>query len=521
MTSTATTSPIDDTIPPVPSSTGSRAGFVFGPRETRGLLLGLRGPQLAAILGGLAAVAAGLNRGPLGVLLGLGVAAFAVVAAFWPVAGRTVLEWAPVALGYAAQRAIGQASYRHPLTPAPDLPGPLTALTIHAVPVQGQAAGTVIGVVEDRRRGTLGAVAAVTGAQALALLDPADADRRISGWGSVLAGLARDGSPVRGLQWVARTVPDPGGDLSRFWAQASASGRAGLPTAAASYRALLDTLGDTGGGSGLWRHEVYVAVTVDARSGQRRRARGGSHRDPYGVLLREVAALQDRLAQCELEVAGWLPPPALARVLREAYEPAVTRARDAREPEQSEQFEQIESAVDPAGWGPMATTNTWTCFRSEDAWHATYWICEWPRSPVGGDFLTPLLAAPCASGVRRTVSVLAEPVDPRAAARATASARTAEAANQALRDRVGQLTTERTRAEAADVARRERELVQGHGDYRFLGLLTVTALTAQALDDACGQAEHDAHTAGLEVRRLYGEQDQAFAATLPLARGLR
>jgi hypothetical protein len=169
----------------------------------------------------------------------------------------------------------------------------------------------------------------------------------------------------------------------------------------------------------------------------------------------------------------------------------------------------------------MATGNEWTCFRSDDAWHATYWICEWPRSPVGGDFLTPLLTATCGPGVRRAVSLVAEPIDPRAAARATASARTAEAANQALRDRVGQLTTERTRSEAADVLRREQELVGGHGDYRFLGLLAVTVATERQLDEACRQAEHDAHTAGLEIRRLYGEQDQAFAASLPLARGLR
>jgi hypothetical protein len=169
----------------------------------------------------------------------------------------------------------------------------------------------------------------------------------------------------------------------------------------------------------------------------------------------------------------------------------------------------------------MATGNEWTCFRSDDAWHATYWICEWPRSPVGGDFLSPLLTATCGPGVCRTVSVLAEPIDPRSAARTTASARTAEAANQALRDRVGQLTTERTRSEAADVVRREQELVLGHGDYRFLGLLTVTAATDRQLDEACRQAEHDAHAAGLEIRRLYGEQDQAFAACLPTARGLR
>ena len=43
----------------------------------------------------------------------------------------------------------------------------------------------------------------------------------------------------------------------------------------------------------------------------------------------------------------------------------------------------------------------------------------------------------------------------------------------------------------------------------------------QELEDACGQVEQAAHRAFLELRRLYGQQDEAFTFTLPLARGLR
>jgi hypothetical protein len=90
-----------------------------------------------------------------------------------------------------------------------------------------------------------------------------------------------------------------------------------------------------------------------------------------------------------------------------------------------------------------------------------------------------------------------------------------------MRDRVGQVTTERQRAEAADVRRRERELVAGHGQYRFTAYLTVTGTSRVELEEACGQVEQAAHACLLEIRRLYGEQDQAFAFTLPLCRGLR
>lgn len=58
--------------------------------------------------------------------------------------------------------------------------------------------------------------------------------------------------------------------------------------------------------------------------------------------------------------------------------------------------------------------------------------------------------------------------------------------------------------------------VAGHGDYRFTGYLTVTAPTLVELGNACGEVEQAAHQSLLELRRLYGEQDAAFAAALPL-----
>jgi hypothetical protein len=90
-----------------------------------------------------------------------------------------------------------------------------------------------------------------------------------------------------------------------------------------------------------------------------------------------------------------------------------------------------------------------------------------------------------------------------------------------MRARVGQVTTERTRTEAADVEEREAELVAGHAAYRFSGYVTVSGRSLEELEDACGQVEQAAHRAFLEIRRLYGQQDDAFTFTLPLARGLR
>ena len=68
--------------------------------------------------------------------------------------------------------------------------------------------------------------------------------------------------------------------------------------------------------------------------------------------------------------------------------------------------------------------------------------------------------------------------------------------------------------------RREAELADGHADYRFSGYVTVSASDRMGLDTACAEIEQAASQARLELRRLYGRQEEAFTWTLPLGRGL-
>ena len=68
----------------------------------------------------------------------------------------------------------------------------------------------------------------------------------------------------------------------------------------------------------------------------------------------------------------------------------------------------------------------------------------------------------------------------------------------------------------------ESEIVAGHGLFRRLGYLSVSAQDQAELETASGEIEALAQRSQLEVARLSGQHDQAFgAAALPLARGLR
>jgi hypothetical protein len=484
--------------------------YRFGPRETRGVLLGLRGGQLALLLTGAVCVVGGMATGPAGALLGALALALTGAAALVPVGGRTAEQWLPALAGYLTSRAVagGRTRWRPERRTNQDgetplnLPGPLAGLVMTEPRVEGDR---TVGVIRDPAAGTLTAVAAVRGST-FALADADDKGRRLASWGALLAGLARDGSPVRRLAWLERTLPDPGDALERFWAEA---GGRGSRDAALSYRSLIAAATPV-----TQAHETHLVVQLDPRRVRRTtRKMKGAADSSTAVLLRELAGIQEQLLRAGLELAGWLPPRALAAVLRTSYESGASRTLARRQDGLGSG-----AGVDVTAAGPMATENSWAHYRTDDAWHATYWISEWPRLPVGADFLAPLLLH---TSCRRTVAVVAEPVDPRRAAREVRAARTAELANAALRARVGQVTTERTRTEAADVEERESELVAGHAAYRFSGYVTVSGRSLAELEDACGQVEQAAHRAFLEIRRLYGQQDEAFTFTLPLARGLR
>ena len=69
--------------------------------------------------------------------------------------------------------------------------------------------------------------------------------------------------------------------------------------------------------------------------------------------------------------------------------------------------------------------------------------------------------------------------------------------------------------------RREAELADGHASFRFSGYVGVTAASRDQLEVACEWTEQAAGQCRLELRRLFGDQEEAFSFTLPLGRGLR
>jgi Putative type VII ESX secretion system translocon, EccE len=454
--------------------------YRFGPLQRRGLVAGWRGGQIGAVACALV-VGVGVVRAtasPVGVGVALAALAVGVGVATWPIAGRTAEEWAPDVFRHVAARG------RRPLARG----GPFSGVELIGVDVGTRRAG----ILHDRRHRTFTAVLAASD-PGFVLLGEDDKVRRVHAWSGVLASLARDGSNVHRVQWLERVMPGDGPACP----VAGADTGAVLDPARASYQALVAVEAHE-----TARHEVFLALSVHGgRAGRAVKAAGGGDAGGCALVLREVAALRRRLVDASVDAGVVLAPEALSAVVRGSYGTSVPLRR---------------TTPDPWPW-PMGVTAHWGSLRADDTWHATYWVAEWPRTDAGPDFLGPLLLS---SEVRRTMSVVMEPLGPILASRKVEQARTADIADAELRRRGGFLATARRRREEEILARREVELADGHAQYRFSGYVTVTASDDVALEEACGRVEQAAGQTGLELRRCYGDQGNAFLCTLPLGRGL-
>lgn len=489
--------------------------YRFGPLERRGVLAGLRASQLIVffLVGFISLFALRSLPAGTGLLAATAVMILGAVVAFVPVVGRSSDEWLPVIARWIADTPSARRSFvsaiplvgmQRRLESQPQLPPALAdiALLSHVVPGSGAA----MGVAKDRRAGTYTGVLAVRG-KSFALLDGPDKAQRLSSWAGILAGLAREGGLIHRIQWVERTVPDPGDEIGEYL-----KGNIAVPLDSPLARSYLEVVDDAG--PVTQEHEVFVALQVNAaRSGRAIKAAGGGDDGACEILRRELTSLSTTLLGAEVVVEGALTPRLLAHALRTAFDPA-SRARLAgigsRQPERA--------GTSIANAGPIAAEEGWSAFRSDGAWHATYWIAEWPRVDTGADFLAPLLLR---TEAMRSVAVTMEPISPLKAIRSVEAARTSAAADEELRQRAGFVTTTRRQREHDSLADHERDLSDGHAFYRFAGFITVSAATRDALATACGEIEEAAGRSFLDLRRLNGEQALAFTYTLPLCRGLK
>ena len=487
----------------------ARLSYRFGPLERHGLLGPLSIGQFLTIAGALAAAVLILNLAPSagGAMLGVALVLIAAGVATVPIAGRTAVQWTPLVLAHLLRGVSGRRSHRSPAPTAGTLlrGGRGSAPSVRGLPglrdvelVELPYRSASVGAIAEHGGRHLSAVLACE-VSSFQLLDPPAQERRLAQWGVVLSAAAQ--TPLRRLQWIERTAPAEGDELARWL---DAEGDRELSTRGTplmeSYLELINASAPV-----IDSHEVLLVVQLDAT---RVRGRTGAAQT---ALIEQTERVAGALEAAEVKVLGALSPRQIVHVLRTGFDPY------ARSELAAQQLARRPAAATPTAAGPLACREEWDHFRADGALHATYWIAGWPRVDVAPTFMSALLSP---SGTVRTVAVCFEPLAPERSTREVEAAITRDRADRELRQRFGQTETARQRQAHDAALRREAELAAGHGEVRFSGFVTVSGRSPDGLRHACQQTLQNAAVARLELRRMYGQQAEAFSFTLPLARGL-
>ena len=403
--------------------------------------------------------------------------------------------------------------YRHVplLTPGErsvaDLPPAMRGLRLlemdaGRVATPGRVAG--IGVVHDQPAGLVTAVLRVTGDGQFSLLPAESQDARVALWGDALGAFCRERTTVSRIVWqewstTTRLAPPPALDPPCEGALAiAAADYAHLVTQAAPRAVTHDTL-------------VSISVALDRVPARRVRTS-----DALGAGL-QMLAEELRLFTVRLEAGGLTVDAPLS--------PAelTTAVRLRSSPFAETQHASLVSSL-AAGLGvttgdltPMAVDEMWEYVRVDGAVHRSWWVEGWPRAEVPAAWMDLLLLGGLCT---RTVTVVFEPFSPSQSARSVDEASVSLESAEASKSKRGFRVRAGDRRAREEVERREHELVAGYGELAYCGLVTVSARSVDALDDAAADFEQSAGHAGVQLRPLEGRHAAGWVAALPLGRTL-
>ena len=328
-----------------------------------------------------------------------------------------------------------------------------------------------------------------------ALVDQEQIDVWVADWGHWLSNLG-DEPGIEAASVTIETAPDTGTRLRREVAMnidenAPEFAKAMLAEAVHRYP------------SGSSTVKAYVAITFSAAS------RAGGKKRTAEEMGRELGArLPGLTGSLQATGAGSAHPldgQELCETIRVAYDPAAAVLIDEAH---------ANGEVPELSWpdvGPSAAQAAWDGYRHDSAYSMTWSMTSAPRGSVQSGVLARLLA-PHRDIARKRVTLLYRPIDAaRAAAMVEADLRAAEfratsSSKPAARDSLAVRSAQATASEEAS----------GAGLVNFGVLVTATVFDYEKHADARAAVDNLSATARLRLRPVYGSQDSAFAAALPL-----
>ncbi|MER6922994.1 SCO6880 family protein, partial [Streptomyces spiralis] len=232
------------------------------------------------------------------------------------------------------------------------------------------------------------------------------------------------------------------------------------------------------------------------------------------VMARELTDICSRLQEADIRVRQPLGQGRLASLIHSMYDPdhpidhiqAMTQ-RNAWPAE----LDAMEPTYLQAKTRESATRQPWC--------HATAWIKEWPMTPVGVNFLAPLLVH--TPDVIRTVAVTMDLEPTEVAIERMLTEKTNDVAEASRAAKMNRTVDPRDVQAHHRLDQRGEDLASGAAGVNLVGYITVSARTPEALARDKRTIRASAGKSYLKLEWCDREHHRAFVNTLPFATGIR
>ncbi|MCH0538494.1 hypothetical protein I3F58_02745 [Streptomyces sp. MUM 203J] len=232
------------------------------------------------------------------------------------------------------------------------------------------------------------------------------------------------------------------------------------------------------------------------------------------VMARELTDICARLAEADIRVRQPLGRSRLASLIHSMYDPdhpidhiqAMTQ-RNAWPAE----LDAVEATYLQAKTRESATRAPWC--------HATAWVKEWPMTPVGVNFLAPLLVH--TPDVIRTVAVTMDLEPTEIAIERMLTEKTNDEAEASRAAKMNRTVDPRDIAAHGRLDQRGEDLASGAAGVNLVGYITVSSRSPEALARDKRTIRASAGKSYLKLEWCDREHHRAFVNTLPFATGIR
>ncbi|MFD8075256.1 SCO6880 family protein [Streptomyces sp. NPDC059718] len=351
------------------------------------------------------------------------------------------------------------------------------------------------------------------------LRDSEDQEALVERFGTLLKHVANGDGFVTRLQMLARTLPaDPDAHAKDVAQRGDDRAEQWLKDSYDQLQSMVSTSSE--------QHRAYLVACMHysrelaAEGNAIARAAGGARKSLdkdagiAAVMARELTDICARLTEADIRVRQPLGQARLASLIHSMYDPdhpidhiqAMTR-RNAWPAE----LDATEPTFLQAKTRESATRAPWC--------HSTAWVKEWPLTPVGVNFMAPLLVH--TPDVIRTVAVCMdlEPTD--VAIERMLTEKTNDDAEASRAAKMNRVVDPRDLAHHTRIDQRGEDLASGAAGVNLVGYITVSSRSPEALARDKRTIRASAGKSYLKLEWCDREHHRAFVNTLPFATGIR